>query len=140
MPAGYAPADVPVCADTAVRDDAYETATAEGEPFFAVERYDEGYAVTYDLLPAGVQLAAPAHSELTERVTRTVEAIVGDEANATVEVSRSISPSLGNISFFEREETAREVAATLSRLVLDENNWVPADRPADVSPTDHRRN
>jgi hypothetical protein len=104
----------------------------EGVPFFAVESYEHGYAVTYDLLPAGSQLAPPAHSEVAERITREVEDIVGDDGLPTTEVSRSVSASLGNVSFFQREDSARRVAAAVSHVVLDESNWVAAEPPADA--------
>jgi len=138
--AGFAPSDVPLYEDQQARDDAYYQAEAESSPFFAVERYEEGYAITYDLLPAGKELSEPMRKELTEQVTRKVEDVVGDEALATVEVSRSIGGSLGNISFFERESTARDVAAMISQLVLDETNWVEADGPDDLPPTEVHKN
>lgn len=140
MPAGFAPSDVPLYEDQQARDEAYYEAEADSTPFLAVERYEEGYAITYDLLPAGKELSEPMRKELNERTTRKVEAVVGDEALATVEVSRSIGASLGNISFFERESTARDVAAMLSRLVLDEANWVEADGPGDLPPTEIQKN
>ena len=140
MTAGFAPSDVPLYEDQQARDDAYYQAEAESSPFFAVERYEEGYAITYDLLPAGKELSEPMRKELTEQVTRKVEDVVGDEALATVEVSRSIGGSLGNISFFERESTARDVAAMISQLVLDETNWVEADGPDDLPPTEVHKN
>lgn len=131
---------MPLYEDQQARDDAYYQAEAESSPFFAVERYEEGYAITYDLLPAGKELSEPMRKELTEQVTRKVEDVVGDEALATVEVSRSIGGSLGNISFFERESTARDVAAMISQLVLDETNWVEADGPDDLPPTEVHKN
>ncbi|ACV46512.1 hypothetical protein Hmuk_0375 [Halomicrobium mukohataei DSM 12286] len=140
VPAGFDPSDVPLYEDQQARDDAYYEAEAESTPFFAVERYEEGYAITYDLLPAGYELSEPMRKELNERVTRTVEDVVGDEALATVEVSRSIGASLGNVSFFQREATARDVAAVISRLVLAEENWVEADGPGDLPPTEVQKN
>lgn len=135
---GYDPADVPLYEDRATVEKEYRRAEREGRPFFAVEAYDEGYAVTFDLLPAGKQLSAPVESEVGERLTRELEEIVADESLPTTEVSRSVSASLGHISFFGREESARRVAATLSPLVLDEANWVPAQQPDDAVGT--RRN
>ncbi|NLV08657.1 hypothetical protein GOC74_01725 [Halomicrobium mukohataei] len=131
---------MPLYEDQQARDDAYYEAEAESTPFFAVERYEEGYAITYDLLPAGYELSEPMRKELNERVTRKVEDVVGDEALATVEVSRSIGASLGNVSFFQQEATARDVAAVISRLVLAEENWVEADEPADLPPTEIQKN
>lgn len=139
MSAGYAPTEVPLYADRETVEREYETAQREGTPFFAIERYEEGFAITYDLLPAGSELAEPALAELDERVTREVEAIVGDERRATTEVSRSIGDSLGQLSFFASEESAREVAATISVIVLDEANWVAAS-PPDGADSAHRRN
>ena len=136
----YAPSDVPVYEDASARDAAYERAEREGTPFFAVERYDEGYAVTYDLLPAGRELARPARKELDEQLTRELEAIVGEESLPTREVSKSIGDSLGNISLFERERTARRAAAVAARIALDESNWVEASPPEGSSGAEFRRN
>jgi len=136
---GYTPSDVPVYEDETARDEAYRRAERESEPFFAVERYEGGYAVTYDLLPAGQALSKPARKELDERLTREVEDIVGDAARPTTEVGKTVGEELGTVSLFEREETAREVAAFASRTVLDEANWVAAT-PPEPNDTDYRRN
>ena len=129
MPAGYEPRDVPLYEGRARVEAEYARAERVSEPFFAVESYEEGYAVTYDLLPTGKELAPPAASEVGEQLTREIEGIVGDDRVPTVEVSRSVSASLGHVAFFEREASARRVAATISRIVLDEANWVEATRP-----------
>lgn len=135
---GYEPSEVPLYEDKETVETKYREAERERQPFFAVEAYDEGYAVTYDLLPADRELAPPVESEVGERITREVEDIVGDERLPTAEVSRSVGASLGNISFFEREESARRVAAVISTLVLDEANWVEASPPEQAGWT--RRN
>jgi hypothetical protein len=134
---GYEPHEVPLYGDRETVERKYSEAEHERKPFFAIEAYEEGYAITYDLLPAGHQLAPTTTTEVGERLTREVESIVGDERLPTTEVSKSVSPSLGNISFFEREESARRVAAVISTLVLDEANWVEADSPTQ---TGTRRN
>ena len=135
---GYDPTEVPLYEGREAVEEGYAAAQREHVPFLAVEAYEEGYAVTYDLLPAGRQLAPTAHHEVAERLTREVEAVVGDESLPTAEVSRSVSASLGHVSFFGREETARRVAAAISRVVLDEANWVEADPPE--RPPSNRRN
>lgn len=140
MPAGYAPAEVPLYENRSTVEEQYQAAEIDNEPFFAIEQYDEGFAITYDLLPADSELAEPAVSELDERVTREVESIVGDESRPTAEVSRSIGNSLGQLSFFVSEESAREVAATISVLVLDDANWVPASPPESGEQTGFSRN
>ena len=76
VPVGYDPSDVPVYEDTAARDEAYYRAEREETPFLAVERYEGGYAITYDLLPAGYELARPARKELTEQLSQKIEAVV----------------------------------------------------------------
>jgi hypothetical protein len=129
VPAGYEPQDVPLYEDRETVEAKYTEAERAGEPFLAVERYEEGYAVTFDLLPADKELAPPAASEVGERITREVEEIVGDERMPTTEVSRSVSASLGHIAFFGRERSARRVAAVVSTIVLDEANWVDPARP-----------
>ena len=121
--------DVPLYEDQSTRDEQYRAAEREGRPYLAIERYEDGYAITYDLLPAGVELAPPAHSELDERVTHAVEEIVGDDARATAEISKSVSASLGNIGVFDRERSARDVAVVVGRLVCDDANWVAASEP-----------
>jgi hypothetical protein len=129
VPAGYEPQDVPLYEDRETVEAKYTEAERAGEPFLAVEGYEEGYAVTFDLLPADKELAPPAASEVGERITREVEEIVGDERMPTTEVSRSVSASLGHIAFFGRERSARRVAAVVSTIVLDEANWVDPARP-----------
>lgn len=136
----YTPADVPLYEDQAAREEGYRRAQRDGEPFFAVERYEEGYAVTYDLLPAGHELSKPACKELNERLTREVEDLVGDPSVPTTEVSKTVSESLGNVSLFEREQTAREVAAFVSGTVLDEANWVEASPPDPSTGMEFREN
>lgn len=140
MPVGFEPSEIPCYEDTDERDAAYERAEREGTPFLAVERYDEGYAVTYDLLPAGWELSKPARKELDERLTRELEDLVGDESVPTSEVSKSVGDSLGSISLFERERTARRVAAVAARIALDESNWVEASPPEDAAGAGFRRN
>lgn len=129
---GYEPSEVPLYGDRETVEAEYAAAEEAARPFFAIERYEEGYAITYDLLPAGYQLAEPAVSELDERTRRAVEDVVGDESRPTTEVSRSIGASLGQLSFFQREESAREIAAAISVIALDENNWVTASPPSDA--------
>ncbi|PSQ03140.1 hypothetical protein BRC92_07245 [Halobacteriales archaeon QS_4_69_31] len=140
MPEGYEPPDVPLYEDQATRDEQYRRAEREEVPFFAVERYDEGYAVTYDLLPAGRELAKPARKELEERLTREVERLVADPSVPTTEVGKTVGESLGTVSLFEREETARRVAAFVSRTVLDGANWVEASPPEPPTGGQFRRN
>jgi hypothetical protein len=134
---GHTPSDVPLFEDDDARDAAYRRAERESTPFFGVERYDEGYAVTYDLLPAGRALSKPARKELDERLTREVEDVVGDPSLPTDEVGTTVGEELGTVSLFDHEETAREVAALVSRTVLDEANWVAASPPTG---SDFRRN
>jgi hypothetical protein len=129
---GYEPSEVPLYGDRETVENEYAAAETDDRPFLAVERYEEGYAVTYDLLPAGAKLSEPALSELDERSVRAVEDIVGAADRPTAEVSRSIGESLGQLSFFEHEESAREVAAALSAIVLDEDDWITAEPPTDV--------
>lgn len=136
----YTLSDVPLYEEQAARDEGYRTAQREGRPYLAVERYEEGYAVTYDLLPADAELSPPVHKELGERVRQTVEDIVGDESRATVEVSQSISASLGNIGIFQRERTAREVAVVVAQLALEEDNWVEPSQPSGPTDEDLRTN
>jgi len=132
VPVGYDPQEVPLYETREQLEAEYAAAEREGEPFFAVEAYEEGYAVTYDLLPAGKELAQPAASEVGERLTREIEDIVADERMPTAEVSRSVSASLGHVAFFGREHSARRVAAAISTVVLDEANWVEASPPSDA--------
>lgn len=135
---GYDRSEVPLYEDRAAVERAYEAAQREGEPFFGVEVYEEGNAVTYDLLPTGSQLAPTAASEVRERLTQEIEAIVGDDRLPTREVSKTVGPSLANVSFFQREESARRAAAVVSVIVLDEANWVAASPPDGA--TDNRLN
>ena len=126
--------------DQAARDEHYRKAEADSRPYLAVERYEQGYAVTYDLLPAGAELSQPIAKELNERVVRAVESVVGDRDRATAEVSQSVSASLGNVGVFESERAAREVAVVVAQLALDEDNWVDAGGPGGPDDDALRRN
>ena len=110
----------------------YASTAKKGSPSRSAAAYAEGYAITYDLLPAGKELSPPAASETGERLTREIEDIVADERMPTAEVSRSVSASLCHVAFFGREHSARRVAATISTVVLDEANWVEASPPSDA--------
>lgn len=126
---GYEPAAVPLYEDAATVEREYREARRTGAPYFAVEAREDGYAVTYDLLPAGAQLSEPVADAVADRITGEVEAIVSDEDLPTAEVSRSVGPSLAHVAVFDREESARRVAAAVSDLVLDEGNWEEARQP-----------
>jgi hypothetical protein len=123
----YDHATVPVYVGQEGVEDAYRRAERDDTPFFGVEEYEDGYAVTYDLLPAGHRLAPTADKEARTRLTQEVESIVADETLPTTEVSKSVNDSLANVSLFERERSARRVAAAVAPVVLDEANWIPAD-------------
>jgi hypothetical protein len=102
---------------------AYSEAEGDGTPFFAVEKYEDGYAVTYDLLPAGTSLSLTARKEVEARLTQEIESIVADDSLPTVEVGKTVNDSLGNVSLFEREDSARRVASVIAPIVLDDANW-----------------
>ncbi len=123
MPAQNDPPEIPLYEGQQAIEDAYHRAEAARQPFFGVEQYEDGFAVTFDLLPAGQQLAPPARNEVQTRLTHEIEAIVGDESLPTTEVSKSVNDSLGSISLFEREESARRVARAVAPIVLDDANW-----------------
>lgn len=114
---------IPVFNGKAAVEAGYAQAQQQGVPFFGIEEYEEGYAVTYDLLPADEQLAPTARKEVKTRLTAEVEAIVGDDELATIEVSKSVNDSLGNVSMLETESSARRVARAIAPIVLDTANW-----------------
>jgi hypothetical protein len=140
MSGSLSPSGVPLYEDQATRDEQYGAAEAESRPFFAVEQYEEGYAVTFDLLPAGAQLTEAARTEVRDLVTARVEALVADPDDPTAEVGHTVSDSLGNVSFLHNESTARELAADISEVVLDEANWEPATKPGGGANPGNRRN
>ncbi|WP_436902544.1 hypothetical protein [Halovenus halobia] len=114
---------IPVFSGKAAVEAGYAQAQQNGVPFFGIEEYEEGYAVTYDLLPADEELAPTARKEVETRLTATVEDIVGDDGLATVEVSKSVNDSLGNVSMLETEASARRIAQAIAPIVLDTANW-----------------
>lgn len=114
--------EIPVYEGQAEIDRAYARAEREGVPFVAIESYEEGYAVTYDLLPAGAALAPAVRKEVQVRLTAELEDIVGDTGE-TVEVSKSVSDSLGHVSMLASEAEARRVADAVAPVVLDPDNW-----------------
>lgn len=140
MPAEHVPDEVPLYEDQAALEEGYRRAEGDGAPFIAVERYDEGYAVTYDLLPTGSQLSKPARKELREQLVRHVERIVDDAGAPTVDVGTTVGESLGSVGLFDREDAAREVAVVVARTVLDDANWVDATPPGGPTDADVRQN
>ncbi len=129
MTSRLAPSEVPVC-DDADHEELYARAEDEASPFLAADERATGYAVTYDLAPAGRQLTEAARSELETRVRDEVESIVTDAGHAVDELEFGVGNQLGTVHHFEAERTAREVAATVSATVLDESNW---EGPAEPS-------
>ncbi|MFC7059310.1 hypothetical protein [Halovenus salina] len=117
-------AEIPVYDGQSGVETAYARSERQREPFFGIERYDEGYAVTFDLLPAGAALSPSAYETVRADLTDELEAIVADTDLPTEEVSKSVNDSLGNVSLLVTEAGARRVAAVLAPVVLDETNWV----------------
>jgi len=115
--------EIPVHEGKEAIERAYGKAEREGVPFVAIECYEEGYAFTYDLLPAGKRLTPAIRKEVQVRLTNELEDIVGSNT-ATVEVSKSVGDSLGHVSLFSAEAEARQVARAVAPVVLDEANWL----------------
>ena len=107
---------------------AYEQAERTSSPFYGIEQYDDGYAVTFDLLPAGPQLSTTARKEVGVRLTTELEAVVGDDAYPTTEASKSVNDSLVSVSLFTSEEGARRIAQSIAPVVLASENWTTATR------------
>lgn len=126
MTAGDNRSTIPVYEGQAGVETAYAQAEREGVPFFGIERYEDGYAVTYDLLPAGKRLTPMAHEEVRTTLTNELEAIVADANFPTQEVSKSVNDSLGNVSLLGSEEGARRVARAVEPIVLEQANWTEA--------------
>ena len=120
--------EIPVFEGKQAVETAYTSAERNREPFFGIEHYDEGYVVTYDLLPVDRKLTLTAETTVRRALTAEIEAIVGDSDLATAEVSPSVNDSLGNISILASEASARRVAATIAPLVLDRENWRDASK------------
>jgi hypothetical protein len=117
--------EVPVHEGQEAIERAYARAEREGVPFVAIERYEEGYAFTYDLLPAGKRLTPTMEKEVQVRLTNELEDIVGSDTR-TVEVSKSVNDSLGHVSLLASEAEARRVAQAVAPFVLDRANWLEA--------------
>lgn len=118
------PEEIPVYEGQAAVERAYTQAQQSQRPFFGIEQYEEGYAVTYDLLPANAKLTRPAARELQVQLTSELEAIVGDADLPSVEVGKSVSQELGNVSLLDSREAAIRVAQVVAAIALDETNWV----------------
>jgi hypothetical protein len=116
--------DIPVYDGQSGVETAYARSERERQPFFGIERYEEGYAVTFDLLPAEATLTPSAQETVATELTAELEAIVADPDYPTDEVSKSVNDSLGNISLLASERGARRVGNVLAPVVLDETNWV----------------
>ncbi|MFT4945434.1 MAG: hypothetical protein ACI9K3_001382 [Halovenus sp.] len=118
--------EIPVHEGQEAIEQAYAEAEREGVPFVAIERYENGYAFTYDLLPAGRRLTPAILAEVKTRLTSELEDIVGDGELATAEVGKSVSDSLGHVSVLASEAAARRVAHAVAPVVLDQTNWTEA--------------
>jgi hypothetical protein len=116
--------EVPVHDGQDAIERAYTSAEQEGVPFVAIEHYEDGYAFTYDLLPAGERLTPPMRKEVQVRLTDTLEDIVRSDETRTVEVSKSVNDSLGHVSLLASEAEARQIARAVAPVVLDRANWV----------------
>jgi hypothetical protein len=115
--------EVPVHEGQEAIERAYAAAEREGVPFVAIERYEEGYAFTYDLLPAGKRLTPAIRKEVQVRLTRELEDIVAT-GTGPHEVSKSVNDSLGHVSLLASEAQARRVARAVAPVVLDDDNWL----------------
>lgn len=133
MPNGLAPSEITIFHEREGRGDVYNEAEREGRPFLVIDAKDSGFSVTYDLLPTGHHLTEEAREELEERVTAEVDAILDDENLPTDEIGYSVGDTLGNVFFFKQEDTARNVASVISRIVLDDENWEPDPSPREVA-------
>lgn len=129
MPEAPDPDEIPVYDDPAARDGAYERAEAAAVPYLAVERVAAGYAVTFDLLPAGAQLSAPARQGVRDRLHAEVETVVGDAEAPETELTHNLGPALGSVAAFEDTTRAQAVAAALAEVVLAEANWEAHEPP-----------
>jgi hypothetical protein len=116
-------AEIPVHDGQAAVEQAYAEAEREGVPFVAIERYEEGYAFTYDLLPAGERLTPANRDRVQSLLTTELETIVGDSDSATTEAAKSVNDSLGQVSLFASESEARQIAEAVVPVVLNPDNW-----------------
>ncbi|WP_435333580.1 hypothetical protein [Haloarchaeobius sp. TZWWS8] len=132
MTGPYTPETVPICRTGAEHEEAYEQAMREDAPHFVVDEEEAGYSLAYDLHPTGHRLTEAVADELGELATEAVEAIVDDDANETTEIRHTLGASMGSVYYFSDERTAREFAARISTVVLDEANWEPD--PGDSTP------
>lgn len=133
MPEGLAPSEVTIFHEREGRGEFYSEAEREGRPFLVIDEKESGYSVTCDLLPTGHHLTEEAREELEERVSAEVEAILLDEDLPTQDLTYSVGDTLCNVGFFEREQTARDVAAMISRAVMDEDNLEEDPSPREIA-------
>ena len=121
------PSEIPVYEGQEEIERAYARAEREGVPFVAIESYEEGYAFTYDLLPAGTRLTPAMRKEVQVRLTAELEGIVGDPESGTVEASKSVNDSLGHVSLLSSLAEARRLAEAVAPVVLDPANWTDGE-------------
>ncbi|MCT9098518.1 hypothetical protein [Haloarchaeobius sp. HME9146] len=125
MPSSHTPESVPVCRTEDEHRAAYTKANRDGEPLFVVDEEEHGFSLAYDLIPTGNRLTAEAKAELKERGTARVEELVEGDESETTQLHHSFGNAMGNVFYFAEERVAREFAATVSEIVLDETNWEP---------------
>ncbi|WP_435359326.1 hypothetical protein [Haloarchaeobius sp. DFWS5] len=123
MPKTHTAESVPVCRSAEEHEAAFEEAERAGEALFVVDEEDAGYSLAYDLLPTGKRLTDDAKARLQDIAAEEVERIVGDSSNPVTEVRHTFGATMGSCYYLHDEATAREFAAMVSTVVLDEANW-----------------
>ncbi|WP_267641682.1 hypothetical protein [Haloarchaeobius amylolyticus] len=125
MPSSHTPDSVPVCRTEDEHRAAYAKANREGTALFVVDEEEHGFSLAYDLIPTGQRLTADARDELKAFGTDRVETLVEGEESETTQLHHSFGAAMGNVFYFAEEHVAREFAADVSEIVLDETNWEP---------------
>jgi hypothetical protein len=125
MSNAHTPESVPVCRTEDEHRAAYTRANRDGSPLFVVDEEEHGFSLAYDLIPTGNRLTDEARAELKDFGVTRVEAIVEGEESETTQLHHSFGNAMGNVFYFAEERVAREFAATVSEIVLDEDNWEP---------------
>jgi len=118
-----APTHVPVYETGEQRRALWERCAERDQPVVAVRDARRGYIVRYDLQHLDAQLDEHAVRNLRERTRRARAYPTGtDPISESEGVGGEAGPVSGDLHA-STEESARELAATLSGLLFDRANW-----------------
>lgn len=118
-----APQHVPIYVDTQEREQVWKRCVQRDDPVIAIRDARRGYIVRYDLQHLGVELDTAAVRDLREGTRKFRSYPTGtDPISESEGVGGEAGPVSGDLHTGSERE-ARKLAARLSAVVFDRDNW-----------------